>query len=298
MAPMAIDAEEILAAAHGALSLDARLPRNELQREIYLQVYAGSFRGGSSPKFVATAPVDFEFVAAARRRMDRKTVLPCKVLSYEPGVAEVEIDGIRARAATSDVVESADGAGVVVAALTLGGAPGFLSLVSRHGLPEGLLSRFYFNVDSQGALELMDELVIQLEERGHRFSIKALANPVSYFRRDSVVLYVSTSEASPVMDLCSDWLQGERLRLDAGTPLLTDEVVPGLGFADDPEQRMYGGPSRTTHGTLVTSWLTEAVSSSDNPDDCVVRINACIRRGGREITAPHRRGADGAAALN
>jgi hypothetical protein len=138
--------------------------------------------------------------------------------------------------------------------------PGFYAAIGSAGPPprEAPLVRWYFHLLPAGAPPLFARLTRGLDERGARFTIKALNDPTAYTRPDAAVLYLPRAafdRTSPVVVAAHHSLR-DAVRPDV--PAFTRWVRPGLGLAEEPPQ----DDERTSFGQhrsrLIARGLVEA----------------------------------------
>jgi hypothetical protein len=99
------------------------------------------------------------------------------------------------------------------------------------------LVRLYFNVPSDGAIALMEQITGAFNAQQIPFSFKALYNREDYGREDAAVLYFDRSYYERVHPLMQQIYQGTQAYFQAPTPLFTKILAPGLGLAEEPDFR-------------------------------------------------------------
>lgn len=107
--------------------------------------------------------------------------------------------------------------------------------------------RFYWNLENDGALRLMQLVTRTLNRFQVPFQFKCSVYPQGYDRRDAAVLYVHKRFHAIVRGLISTWAQecGSNLRDDV--PLFTLPVARGVGLAEDPGTGESFGMNRCRH---------------------------------------------------
>jgi HopA1 effector protein family len=285
---------ELRGAAQGALTLAQRVEPALLPWGLYTHVYASGYQGGRPfPRIEVGSPLDGRFAATLEGAISRTQPCSVRVLSRGELTSEVECEGIRAYVASSEIVEHGEVAVVHVAALNVGASPGFISLPGRLGGAQGALSRVYFNATPGVAIRILSELTRELDRAAIHYQIKALANPSNYFRRDAVVLYVSSTALGEAVGACRRWLSARRIALKPGAPLLTHEIASGLSVADDPDDISDEVPYPRSHGTLIAWWLAQALEASSEVEGVMRAMRTSIEDAGRAMTAPHLRAGEG-----
>lgn len=150
---------------------------------------------------------------------------------------------------------------------------------------EYALVRFYFNVTSFGAVELLRQLSTSLNFYHIPFRYKCLADPRSYQRADAAVLYISKRYLNIVADLVEVAYPTFKPYLRSEIPLLCYEFLPGVGMADDTGTGESFGKHRCKllAQALVYAWR-ENVSSVEE------KLNAVqtqFEREGLSLEAPY-----------
>ncbi|MCM1983596.1 T3SS effector HopA1 family protein [Lyngbya confervoides] len=99
----------------------------------------------------------------------------------------------------------------------------------------GTLVRIYFNLTTNGAIALMDQLTAYLNQRCIPFSFKALYNPEDYGRHDSAVLYFNKIDFPSVRDVLQEIYPSQSSQFREDIPLFTKRLAPGLGCAEETD---------------------------------------------------------------
>ncbi|MDZ8054648.1 MAG: T3SS effector HopA1 family protein [Aulosira sp. ZfuVER01] len=121
---------------------------------------------------------------------------------------------------------------------------GFYMAVGNLGFP-GLTNpknslvtvRSYFNLTPEGAVEVMRSLTQMLNDLAIYFSFKVLYNPKDYGRHDSGVLYFDKSDYPVVREVLEIVYRENKLHFQPEIPLFTMQLQPGLGLAEEPDQK-------------------------------------------------------------
>lgn len=121
---------------------------------------------------------------------------------------------------------------------------GFYMAVSNSGLQsygssENNLTtvRIYFNLTPEGTIEVMKNLTQQLNKKTIPFSFKVLYNPDEYKRYDSGVLYFDREYYESVLPVLKNVYSQTKLEFKPEIPLFTKQLAPGLGLAEEPDQK-------------------------------------------------------------
>ncbi len=115
--------------------------------------------------------------------------------------------------------------------------PGFYyvfgSTITDHQDDHDLL-RFYWNIKASGAQNLVRLITSRLNRFQLPFRLKCINNPETYNRTDSAVLYLNRRFYRIAAELLVEVYQQLQGHLMPNTPLFSKELVPGLGFAEEP----------------------------------------------------------------
>ena len=138
----------------------------------------------------------------------------------------------------------------------LGISPGFYMAVSNVEMPDfenADVVRFYWNLRSEAAVPLMQELTSELNGARLPFRFKVVNNRGAFSRCDAAVLYVPKSDYAPVAQIVERIYPKVRDGLNEHVPAFTKRLAPGLGFAEDP------GTKRDSFGTHRCRLLAEGM---------------------------------------
>jgi hypothetical protein len=117
-------------------------------------------------------------------------------------------------------------------------AVGNQGLKSRSDTKSQLpLVRIYFNLTPAGAVAVMRSLTQQLNQIAIPFSFKVLYNPKHYSRYDSGVLYFEKSHYDRVRQVITAVYKENESYFKSEVPLFTMQLAPGLGLAEEPNQK-------------------------------------------------------------
>lgn len=94
--------------------------------------------------------------------------------------------------------------------------------------------RFYFNIKSSGAAELIQLLTRQLNKCKIPFSFKCLNNPALFTRSDAAVLYVIKPYYHITSQVLYNIYPKVQSKMNAQVPLFTKKLSEGLSMAEDP----------------------------------------------------------------
>lgn len=152
---------------------------------------------------------------------------------------------------------------------------GFYMAVSNLGTQdhEDIL-RIYFNISPEGAISVMENLTKELNKIAIPFSFKALYNPDEYGRYDSAVLYFNKHEYEKIYSVLQSIYLENKSYFSPQVPLFTKALAPGLGCAEEPENRLAEKESFGTNrcqmiaNGLINAWQT----GSNRPEQRVKAI--------------------------
>lgn len=121
---------------------------------------------------------------------------------------------------------------------------GFYMAVSNQGFirihdpkNQPIIVRIYFNLTPEGAVAVMGNLTQQLNNLEIPFSFKVLYNPQDYGRHDSGVLYFDKIDYEAVKEVLQVVYAENKLHFQPEVPLFTLQLAPGLGLAEEPNQK-------------------------------------------------------------
>ncbi len=147
--------------------------------------------------------------------------------------------------------------------------------------------RIYFNLTPDGAVAVMASLTQQLQEMAIPFSFKVLYNPKDYQRCDSGVLYFDKRDYEAVGRVLKTVYAEVRSYFKPEIPLFTMQLAPGLGLAEEPDQKFGEQESfGMNRCQIVANGLLEAWQQEGNlPQE---RMQAILRQFSRlEIDLQH-----------
>ncbi|MEA5526896.1 T3SS effector HopA1 family protein [Nodularia spumigena] len=128
--------------------------------------------------------------------------------------------------------------------------------------------RIYFNFTPEGAVAVMGSLTQQFNELEIPFSFKVLYNPQDYGRHDSGVLYFDKSDYQEVRGILQRVYGENKLHFQSEVPLFTMQLAPGLGLAEEPDQKFVEKESfGMNRCQIVANGLLKAWYQGDNSVD-------------------------------
>ena len=151
--------------------------------------------------------------------------------------------------------------------------------------PDFDLVRFYWNVHLASAPELVSILTTRLNHLRVPFRLKVLTIPAHYDRLDAAVLFVQKRFFPITADLIVDALQELAPLLGDATPLFTQRLGPGLGFAENPGE---GGSFGTSRCRLLAEGLWDAhVAVAESNAAKVTCVEERFAAAGLSLNQPH-----------
>ncbi|QSV65424.1 MAG: hypothetical protein HEQ26_18735 [Dolichospermum sp. DL01] len=97
--------------------------------------------------------------------------------------------------------------------------------------------RIYFNFTSTGAIAIMESLTQALNNAAIAFSFQVLYNPAAYGRYDAGVLHFECQDYPTIRTILQDIYQEHQAYFQPEIPLFTKFLAPGLGLAEEPNQK-------------------------------------------------------------
>ena len=99
------------------------------------------------------------------------------------------------------------------------------------------VGRIYFNFTSAGAIVLMESLTQALNNATIAFSFQVFYNPAAYGRYDAGVLHFERQNYPTIRTILQDIYQEHQGYFQPEIPLFTKFLAPGLGLAEEPNQK-------------------------------------------------------------
>lgn len=149
--------------------------------------------------------------------------------------------------------------------------------------------RIYFNLTPDGAVAVMGSLTQLLNEMAIPFSFKVLYNPKDYQRYDSGVLYFDKKDYESVARVLDTVYVEHQLHFQPDVPLFTMQLVPGLGLAEEPDQKFGEQESfGMNRCQIVANGLLEAWhQGNDSPEKRVKAIFGQFSLLGIDLQRPY-----------
>jgi hypothetical protein len=97
--------------------------------------------------------------------------------------------------------------------------------------------RIYFNFTSAGAIAIMNSLTQALNNAAIAFSFQVLYNPSTYGRYDAGILHFDIQNYSIIRNILKDIYSEYQGYFQPEIPLFTKFLAPGLGLAEEPNQK-------------------------------------------------------------
>jgi hypothetical protein len=165
----------------------------------------------------------------------------------------------------------------------------FYMAISNMDSPGENLARIYFNLTPNGAVAVMEDLTVKLNELGINFSFKALNNPTTYGRYDSAVLYFEKNKYTTIYPILTGVYQENKSHFYPQVPLFTKFLAPGLACAEEPKHKFSHQESFGTHrcqivaNALLDAWRQE----KDTPKDRILSILQHFSSSSIKLTHPY-----------
>jgi class II lanthipeptide synthase len=116
-------------------------------------------------------------------------------------------------------------------------SPGFYLALGDEELTDDdsrTLVRIYWNLMSEGAIQLIQSASTLLNQAKLPSRLKTLNDPTRYTRCDAAVLYVRQGDYDAVSAVLKAIYPELAAHLKRGTPVFTKRIAPGVGLAEDP----------------------------------------------------------------
>jgi hypothetical protein len=137
------------------------------------------------------------------------------------------------------------------------------------------LVRVYFNFSPEGAVVVMGSLTRRLNAIPTFFHFKVLYNPDDYKRYDSGVLYFEKGNYKAVRQVLEAVYAENQSHFQPEVPLFTMQLAPGLGLAEEPDQKFGVQESfGMNRCQIVVNGLLEAWQQGDDSPE--VRMQAIL----------------------
>lgn len=149
--------------------------------------------------------------------------------------------------------------------------------------------RIYFNLTPDGAVAVMGSLTQLLNEMAVPFSFKVLYNPKDYQRYDSGVLYFNKKDYKLIARVLETVYAQQRSHFKPEVPLFTMQLTPGLGLAEEPNQKFGDQESfgvnrcQVVANGLLEDWQQE----DDSPEKRIKAILGQFSRLGIDLQRPY-----------
>jgi hypothetical protein len=151
---------------------------------------------------------------------------------------------------------------------------GFYVAVGNLIKQQPVIVRIYFNLTPAGAIAVMASLTRHLNDNAVPFDFKVLYNPSDYNRYDSGVLYFEKSDYESVRSMLQGIYIEHRADFKEQIPLFTKQLAPGLGLAEEPDQKFSDYESfGLNRCQVIANGLLEAwQQGNDSPDSRMASI--------------------------
>lgn len=171
----------------------------------------------------------------------------------------------------------------------LGLSPGYFLVKSEIPLPEvsrdqRRLVRLYWNIGPDGAAAFISNCTTLLNSAGISFTAKVLSDPRRFERRDSAVLYLSSSDLLAAREALTAIAKALDSSTLPGVPALTMPIARGVGFAVDPGN----GDSFGLHRCgLLAEGVARTWEHPRSLDATYAEIVSVFRANGLSIDVPY-----------
>ena len=235
------------------------------------------------------AAFDTGFVQGLLERVpDQKQVEEWYVRGSRDDDVLLEANGVRTfidrEALSGQPLTAGSAVDIGVTALTLGRSPGFVLRSSGFEAVEPT-SRLYLNISPAAAAWALGPLARRLE-KVMPFTLKVLAHPRAYLRRDACTVYVPSDRLGDALSIVRDDVRRECVTLAPPVPRFTMQLAPGIGLADEPSDL---GLHETSYGRWVSNLFLAAAQKGERPQAIAQLVVDEIRTYGRDPEHPYLR---------
>ncbi|MGD1872871.1 MAG: T3SS effector HopA1 family protein [Mastigocoleus sp.] len=149
--------------------------------------------------------------------------------------------------------------------------------------------KIYFNITADGAIALMDSLSSELNQAQIPFTFGVLYNKAAYERFDSGILNFERHDYPVVRKILQKIYQQHQSHFAPEIPLFTKYLAPGLGLAEEPEQKFVAQESfGMNRCQIIANALLEAwYENIDSPSIRVNLIREHFERMGIDLQYPY-----------
>jgi hypothetical protein len=150
---------------------------------------------------------------------------------------------------------------------------------------EGRMLRVYFNIEERGAAELVSAVTETLNAFLVPFRFKILNHRGTFARADASVIYCGRRYYAVLARLLPRIHERVKEFLREPVPLLTKELYPGVGLAEDPGSGDSFGLSRSR---LITQAIWNAWTRGDqSTDGRMAELSSIFSAAGLRIDKPY-----------
>ncbi len=219
----------------------------DVARSIYDRYHA---RWSRDPQFRVTArdaALEERLTAATPHQL---TVTEGDLVAMAEDHTRIALEGVLVTVPHTVPVQRTDGGAMRlrIPAIRPVLSPGFLLVDGSSGRPDGAaVARFYIRLSSPiQAVRVWKEALSSLETLAVRYRAKVASSAGMFPRADAMVVYCSATAEAVVRDGLRETLEG-RLEAGAMPSVFTEEVAPGLEFAEEPLENPGGELSFGQH---------------------------------------------------
>ncbi|MGH2667184.1 T3SS effector HopA1 family protein [Flavobacterium sp.] len=145
------------------------------------------------------------------------------------------------------------------------------------------MTRIYWNINSNGAALLIDNITKKLNYYNIPFLFKCLNHPDFYFRRDAAVLYVEDGMMRIVKSLLPEICELMEEYLDDDVPLFTYRYNKGVGIAESPNTQESFGMNRVG---IVAGALINSMQLKEPSENIIKQIETAFLKKGINPSTP------------
>jgi HopA1 effector protein family len=150
------------------------------------------------------------------------------------------------------------------------GDAGSVNNPNNLGCTEDTINQLYFNVGTEGALCLLDNLTQKLNQARVPFDFKINYNEAEFDQFDAVILEFRSTDSAKIYSVVKTAYQDHQADFHPEIPFFCKLIAPGWGFAEKPRELKFPQENvgRRCCGiiakALVTQWQNNKLNNQSN----------------------------------
>lgn len=163
--------------------------------------------------------------------------------------------------------------------------PVFYHVFSEEVFPQEVeMARIYWNIQPEGAAELIELLTKALNNYKIPFQFKCLNHPELFVRTDAAVLYLAKKHVPIVSIILQPVITEIQKHLKEEVPMFTLQIAKGVGYAEDPGKGMSFGMSRAS---VIAEAIVDGFFRKEKINQRVTTVINHLKQKGMEINRLH-----------